>query len=104
MVHRHAAGVGIALGQRGDDDFGNRVIGIITAFGFIPPDDNHAVVLVLRRSHDLRNDLREKVIARRNGGLVAGVMYSLISKAAVKRTVGVVILVGCDPVVTSHCA
>ena len=101
MAHHDAAGVGVALGQRRDDDFGQRAARVVAAFSFIPPNDNHAVVLVGLRSHDLRNDLREEIVALRNVSRVAGVMRAVISEAAAQRAVRVVVLVGRDPVVTS---
>ncbi len=67
MVHLHRARERVALGQRRNEDLGNRKRRVVALFGFIPPDDDCPVVLVGFRSHDLRNDLREEIVPLRNG-------------------------------------
>ena len=100
MAEHHCAGVAIALGQRRDDEFGNRAARVVAAFGFVPPDNDHAVVLICGRSHDLRNNDGEEVVTLRNASLVAGVMRALVSEPAAQRAVRVVKLIRRDPIVS----
>ena len=72
---------------------------VVAAFGFVPPDDDQAVVLIRGRSHDLRNNDGEEVVTLRDASLVAGVMRALVGEPAAQRAVRVVKLVGRDPVV-----
>ena len=102
MVVFQAAGIRVALGQRRDDNLRQRVVGVVPALGLVPPDDNHTVVGVSRRGHDLRHHRRQKVVPLRDGRLVSGICRAVVGEPAGQRAVRVVILVGRDPVVAAH--
>ena len=103
MIQLHAAGVGVALGHRRDDDFADRLVRGVAVFGFIPPDDDDAVVLIRGRRHDFRNEDGKKIVADGDGLLVVRrVGDAAINEIAAQETVLVIILVRRDPVVTAN--
>src|SRR5579862_7741931 len=97
--------VHVGVGVRGYYDLGDGVIKIVgvvagdaVGFGFIPPQNDRAVVLVGVRRHDRGNNLAQEVIALLDICRVAGQPFV----AAGERCVHIVILVGRDPVVVGH--
>ena len=86
-----------------DDDLTDRVIEIIgivasdaIALSFVPPEHDDTVVLV--RSHDHGNDLREEVIALADLSGIAGQAFVTRSQCSVL----IVVLVGGYPVVVGN--
>src|SRR5712672_1033747 len=95
----------VAMSTVGDDDLGDRVAKIVAivagdavGFGFIPPEDDHTVVLVCVGGHDGGNDLAEEVVALLDIGGIAGETFV----AAAQSGVHVVELVRRNPVVVGH--
>ena len=76
-----------------------RVVALLTVgFAFIPPQNDHAPVLVSLRRHNERNEPAHRVVARFDLRRVAG----KAGKAASQPAVHFVVLVGRDPVVVGH--
>src|SRR5260370_3195334 len=88
-----------------DDDLADRVIevvrvvtGLPVGFAFVPPENDHAAVLVGFRGHDERNQAAQGIIALPYIGRIAG----QTCKAAAESAVHVVVLIGRNPVVIGH--
>jgi len=105
-VQRAGKGLAATLASiLGDDYFANDVIEVIgvvardaVLFGFIEPDDDHAVVLVCLRRHDHGDYQAEEIVSLPDLRRVAREALEAPGEPAVH----VVVLVGRDPVVIGH--
>jgi len=107
IVDRASVGkaVLVFMSQWRDDDLADRVIEVVrvvtgypVGFAFVPPENDHAAVLVGFRGHDERNQAAQGIIALPYIGRIAG----QTCKAAAESAVHVVVLIGRNPVVIGH--
>src|ERR1700722_15314995 len=101
--------VHVLVSAVGDDDLGYRVIKIVLGYsiargavglGFVPPKNDHSMILVGVRCHDHGNDLAQEVVSLFDVWGIAGQPFV----ASAERGVHVVVLVRRDPVVIGHLA
>jgi len=93
--------VGIALGQRRDDDLRQSELTRVSPFGLVVPNHNRAVILVRLGSHDLWDHDGKEVVTQRNRLLigVGAVCDPVVGKVRVQRGVHFIVLVRRNEVV-----
>ena len=77
-----------------------RKVVLISTLGFIPPEHNHAIILIGPGSHDDRNNNGEEVIAGSNCGLVARIENSIIDEPIRQSRVHLIVLVRSNEVIS----